>query len=149
MPYIYVSAVMNAPIAATWAILRDFNGLPHYNSRLFGESYIEGGLPADQIGCVRNFKGTDGTSFVREKLLTLSDRDYTCCYCILEATLPVRSYVSEMRLRPITETNQTFGEWWATYDVDAENEAMTIRAVTDTFRFAFEGAGALADPRRS
>lgn len=144
MPYIYVSAVMDAPIAATWAVLRDFNGLPRYNSRLFSESYIEDGWPADQIGCIRNFKGTDGRSFVREKLLTLSDRDYACCYCIIEATLPVRNYVSEMRLRPVTETGATFGEWWATYDVDHENEAMTIEAVTNTFRFAFEGAEALA-----
>lgn len=144
MHRVYVSAVMDAPIAATWKVLRDFNGLPNYNSRLFSESYIEGGLPGDQIGCVRNFKSTDGQSFVREKLLTLSDRDYTCCYCILEATLPVRNYVSEMRLKPVTETEQTFGEWWATFEVDPENEAMAIRAVTDTFRFAFEGAAALA-----
>ena len=144
MPYIYVSAVMDAPIAAAWAVLRDFNGLPRYNSRLFSESFIEDGLPADQIGCIRNFKSTDGVSSVREPLLTLSDREHTCCYCILDATLPVRNYVSEMRLKPVTETNATFGEWWATYDVDPENEAMTIQAVTDTFRFAFEGAAALA-----
>lgn len=140
MNRVYVSAVMDAPIADTWAILRDFNGLPNYNSRLFSTSHIEGGLAPDQVGCVRNFRTKDGTGLIREKLLTLSDRDYTCCYCILEATLPVRDYVSQMQLWPVTETNQTFGEWWATFEVDPENEAEVVRAVTDTFRFAFEGA---------
>ena len=144
MQRVYVSAVMDAPIAATWAILRDFNGLPHYNSRLFSTSHIEGGLAADQVGCVRNFRTKDGSGMIREKLLTLSDREYTCCYCILEATLPVRDYVAEMRLRPVTEGNQTFGEWWATFEVDPADEAAVVETVTNTFRFAFEGAAALA-----
>ncbi len=144
MNRVYVSAVIDAPLAATWAVLRDFNGLPKYNNRLFSTSHIEDGLPADQVGCVRNFRTKDGTGLIREKLLTLSDREHSCCYCILEATLPVRDYVSEMRLRLITETGGTFGEWWATFDVDPEHEAEVVRAVTDTFRFAFQGAEALA-----
>src|SRR5918994_323112 len=147
MPRVYVSAVMDAPIAATWAILRDFNGLPKYNGRLFSTSHIEGGLPADQVGCVRNFRTKDGSGLIREKLLTLSDREYICCYCIIEATLPVRDYVAEMRLRPATESNQTFGEWWATFEVDPADEAAVVETVTNTFRFAFEGAAALASKR--
>jgi hypothetical protein len=147
MPYVYVSAVMDAPIARIWGILRDFNGLPNYH-RFFKDSFIEDGLPADQIGCIRNFKTKDGASFVREKLLTLSDREHTCCYCIVEATLPVRDYVSEMRLKPVTETNQTFGEWWATFEIDPENEAQVVRTVTDTFRFAFQGAQSRATSQR-
>src|SRR5918994_619330 len=99
--------------------------------------------------CVSAFRTKDGKGFIREKLLTLSDREHVCCYCILEATLPVRDYVSEMRLKPVTETNQTFGEWWATFEVDPKDEAEVMRAVTDTFRFAFEGAAALAASRRS
>jgi hypothetical protein len=148
MQRVYVSAVMNAPIAATWAILRDFNGLPNYNNRLFSTSHIENGLAADQVGCVRNFRTKDGTGLIREKLLTLSDREYTCCYCILEATLPVQDYVAEMRLWPVTEGNQTFGEWWATFAVAPEEEAAVVQTVSNTFRFAFEGAAALAAAKR-
>ena len=98
---------------------------------------------------MRNFRTKDGSGLIREKLLTLSDREYTCCYCILEATLPVTDYVAEMRLRPVTETDQTFGEWWATFEVAPENEADVMRTVTDTFRFAFEGAAALAASKRA
>jgi hypothetical protein len=149
MNRVYVSTVMDAPIATTWAILRDFDGLPNYNSRLFSTSHIEGGLPADQVGCVRNFRTKDGAGFIREKLLTLSDREYVCCYSILEATLPVRDYLAEMRLKPVTEGDRTFGEWWATFEVDPKDEAEVMRAVTDTFRFAFEGAEALARAGRA
>ena len=148
MQRVYVSAVMDAPIADVWPVLRDFNGLPHYNSRLFSTSHIEDGLAADQVGCIRNFRTKDGTGLIREQLLTLSDREYTCCYRILEATLPVQNYVAEMRLKPVTETNQTFGEWWATFEVAPKDEEAVLRTVTDTFRFAFEGAGALAARKR-
>ena len=54
-----------------------------------------------------------------------------------------------MRLRPITETDQSFGEWWADFEVASENEAEVMRVVTDTFRFAFEGAAALAASKRA
>jgi hypothetical protein len=145
---VYVSAVMEAPLAATWAVLRDFNALPAYNARLFSETHIEDGLPSDQVGCIRNFRTKDGQGHIREKLLTLSDREYVCCYEILEATLPVRDYVAEMRLWRVTEGDKTFGEWWATFEVDPENEAEVMRAVTDTFRFAFEGAEELARAAR-
>lgn len=141
---IYVSAVMDAPLAAVWAVLRDFDGLPSYNPRLFSTSHIEDGLPADRIGCVRNFRTLDGTGLIRERLLTLSDRDHVCAYEILDATLPVRGYVAEMRLLPVTEGDRTFGEWWATFEVDEADEPAVMRAVTDTFRFAFEGAERLA-----
>ncbi len=38
MKRIFVSAVMDAPIAATWKVLRDFNGLPDYNATFFSRN---------------------------------------------------------------------------------------------------------------
>lgn len=142
MARVYISAVMDAPVEKVWGVLRDFNGLPDYHE-FFARSEIEDGLPADQIGCVRNFHAHDG-GHIREKLLTLSDRDYTCCYCILEATLPVENYVAEMRLKPITEGGKTFGEWWAEYDVADSDASEVHQKVSDTFRLAFKGAEAIA-----
>ncbi|GGK20914.1 SRPBCC family protein [Salinarimonas ramus] len=138
MAKVYVSAVIDAPIEEAWAVLRDFNALPRYH-RFFARSEIEDGLPSDRIGCVRNFHTHDG-GHIRERLLTLSDREHRCCYEIIEATLPVRNYVAEMTLKPITESGRTFGEWWAEYDVAEADAAEVHRTVTDTFRFAFEGA---------
>ncbi len=147
MARVYVSAVMDVPINEAWGVLRDFNALPVYH-RFFAKSEIEGGKPSDQIGCVRSFYNHEG-GHIREELLTLSDREYTCCYRILSVTsLAVRNYVAEMRLKPITEGNETFGEWWAEYDV-ADNEAASVhQVVSDTFRFAFEGAEKVAKEKR-
>jgi hypothetical protein len=146
MARVYVSAVMDIPIAEAWGVLRDFNALPVYHP-FFSKSEIEGGKPSDQIGCVRNFYTHEG-GHIREELLTLSDREYTCCYKILEATLPVQNYVAEMRLKPVTEGNKTFGEWWAEYDVADKDAKDVFQTVSDTFRFAFEGAVKVANRKR-
>jgi hypothetical protein len=146
MARVYVSAVMDIPIAEAWGVLRDFNALPVYHP-FFSKSEIEGGRPSDQIGCVRDFHTHDGGR-IREELLTLSDREYTCCYRILEATLPVQNYVAEMRLKPVTEGNKTFGEWWAEYEVADKDAASVLQTVSDTFRFAFEGAVRVANQKR-
>lgn len=146
MARVYISAVMDIPLAEAWAVLRDFNALPVYHP-FFAKSEIEGGLPSDQIGCVRNFFTHEG-GHIREELLTLSDREHTCCYRILEATLPVQNYVAEMRLKTITEGNKTFGEWWAEYDVAPGDAESVHQTVSDTFRFAFEGAVKVARQKK-
>jgi len=146
MARVYISAVMDVPLGEAWSVLRDFNALPVYHP-FFSKSEIEGGKPSDQIGCVRNFHTHEG-GHIREELLTLSDREHVCCYRILEATLPVQNYVSEMRLKTITEGDKTFGEWWAEYDVADEDAVSVHQIVSDTFRFAFEGAAKVARQKR-
>ena len=65
MVRVYVSTVLDAPPDAVWARLRDFNGLPQWTP-FVAESRIEEGLPADRIGCVRNFRLRDG-GVIRER----------------------------------------------------------------------------------
>ncbi len=146
MARVYNSAVMDISLGEAWAVLRDFNALPIYHP-FFSKSEIEGGKPSDQIGCVRNFYTHEG-GHIREELLTLSDREHTCCYRILEATLPVQNYVAEMRLKTITEGNKTFGEWWAEYDVADKDAESVHQIVSDTFRLAFEGAVKVARTKK-
>lgn len=137
MVRIYVSDVINAPIDRVWPIIRDFNGLPNYHP-LFTDSEIEGGKPADAVGCVRSFHAADG-GHLREELLSLSDRDHTCVYRILEAPLPVTGYVAGFGLRTITEDDRTFVEWWAEFEMaSGGDEANTVDLVANkTFRQAF------------
>ena len=146
MARVYISAVMDIPLGEAWAVLRDFNALPVYHP-FFSKSEIEGGKPSDQIGCVRNFYTHEG-GHIREELLTLSDREHVCCYRIIEATLPVQNYVAEMRLKPITVGNKTFGEWWAEYDVADKDAESVHQIVSDTFRLAFEGAVKVARSKK-
>ena len=62
MPHVYTSTVIDAPVAAVWAVIRDFNALPAWTP-FVAESRIEANAPADQIGCVRAFRLMDGRSF--------------------------------------------------------------------------------------
>jgi uncharacterized protein YndB with AHSA1/START domain len=115
---VYTSSVIDAPAAAVWQVIRDFNGLPNWHPAI-ADSRIEQGLPADQVGCVRNFRTRDGGT-IREQLLALSDYDYQCTYSILESPMGVQNYVATLKLTPITDGDRTFAEWSAEFDC-AEN----------------------------
>jgi len=114
------SAVIDAPIARVWELLRDFNSHWAWHPAV-GESQIENGEPADQVGCVRNFFLKDG-NHIREQLLALSDRDYVSTYCILDATLPMQRYVASVRLKRVTDGDRTFWHWRSTFDVPRGRE---------------------------
>src|SRR5258708_7525141 len=101
MARVYVSTVVNARGDRVWARVRDFNGLPNWHPAI-AESRIEGGEPADKIGCVRDFTLRNGDR-IREKLLGLSDFDMFCTYSILESPMGVQNYVATLRLTPVTD----------------------------------------------
>jgi NADPH:quinone reductase-like Zn-dependent oxidoreductase len=114
------SAVIDAPIGRVWEVLRDFNSHSAWHPAV-GESEIESGEPADQVGCVRNFFLKDG-NHIREQLLALSDRDYVSTYCILDATLPMKNYVATVQLKRVTDGERTFWHWQSTFDVPKGRE---------------------------
>ncbi|HEX5738144.1 MAG TPA: SRPBCC family protein [Hydrogenophaga sp.] len=147
MARVYVSMVMNASIDEAWAYLRDFGALGKYHP-FFENSFIEDGKPSDQIGCVRRFSVRDGGGYLREQLLALSDDEHRCRYKILHIDAPWTHYVAEMRLLPVTEGNRCFGEWWAEWDVPADEEAEAKERVAGTFRAFFECVNAHHDPRQ-
>ena len=117
---VYTSSVIDAPADAVWAHIRDFNGLPQWTP-FVAESRIEGGLPADKVGCVRNFRLKDGGR-IREQLLSLSDYDFQCTYSILESPMGVDNYIATLKLTPVTDGNRTFGEWSAEFDTQPGQE---------------------------
>lgn len=117
---VYTSSVIDAPADAVWLRIRDFNGLPGWHP-LIADSRIEQNLPADRIGCVRNFRTRDGGT-IRERLLTLSDYEYECTYAILESPMGVENYIATLKLTPITDGNRTFAEWSAEFDCAAARE---------------------------
>ncbi|MCI2420424.1 SRPBCC family protein [Saccharopolyspora sp. K220] len=116
----YASGVIAASVEQVWQAVRDFNGLPTWHPAIEA-SEIEGGGPADAVGCVRHLTLTDGGA-VRERLMALDDIDHSYTYEFVTSPFPVRSYRSTIRVAPITDTGHSFVEWFSHYDADAADE---------------------------
>ena len=114
MVRIYVSSVIDAGADTVWSRIRDFNGLPLWHPGI-ADSRIENNEPADRVGCIRHFHTRDG-GMIRERLLGLSDYDYTQSYEILESPMGVEHYVATLKLTPITDGNRSFAEWSAEFE---------------------------------
>lgn len=137
MVKVYTSSVIDAPAERVWSIVRDFNGLPDWTP-FCAESRIEGGLPSDRIGCIRNFRLKDG-GVLREKLLMLSDYDYQCSYSILESPLGVTDYIATLKLSPITDGDRCFAEWSAEFNCAAGREGELAALIGQgVFQSAFD-----------
>ncbi|GAB2472093.1 SRPBCC family protein [Jatrophihabitans fulvus] len=108
-----------APIDRVWAVVRDFDRLPAWHPAI-GTSTLESGSDG-QCGSVRRLTLGDG-GVVTERLVSLDDDEHRLVYTIIECPFAVRRYVSTMHLSPITETGETFMEWFAEYDGDAADE---------------------------
>ena len=115
MSEVYVSRVIEAPIERVWAIIRDFNSLPHWLPTA-ASSTIEGDEPADRIGVVRRVLLRNG-GVMRERLIGLDDLAHCCSYRIIESELPVDNFLATLSLLRVSLTNQTFVQWQAWFDV--------------------------------
>ncbi|MFQ5973965.1 MAG: SRPBCC family protein [Alphaproteobacteria bacterium] len=120
MAKVYASGIIDLPVDKVWAYARDFNSHHEWHP-LIAESYIEDGKPSDQVGCVRNFKLTDGGQ-LRETLLSLSDLDRSFTYDIIVSPMPIRNYIATFSCTPVSEGDKTFVEWQAEFDVAPEDE---------------------------
>ena len=115
------STIIDAPIERVWAVLRDFNGLPQWHP-LIVDSRIENNLASDRVGCIRHFHTRDG-GMIREKLLALSDYEFSCTYEILESPMGVEHYIATLKLTPITDGARCFADWSAEFECAAGREA--------------------------
>ena len=114
MVQVYASSVIDASADNVWARIRDFNGLPLWHPGI-ADSRIENAEPSDRVGCIRHFHLRDG-GMIREKLLALSDYDYSCSYEILESPMGVTNYVATLKLTPVTDGARCFAEWSAEFE---------------------------------
>ena len=124
----YASIILKAPVETVWSLVRDFNALPKWAPAI-AKSKIEGGLDADVVGCVRSFHTHDG-GHIRERLLMLDDARRCFTYNFETPAFPVKNYIATLRLYPVTHTDQTFGEWEATFDEAPEDEGKYARHIS-------------------
>lgn len=127
MAKVFVSTIIDAPVGRVWAVIRDFNALPAWTP-FAAESRIEQGAKADEVGCIRNFRLKNGGR-IRERLLALSDYDFSIVYAILESPMAVESYVATLRLFPVTDGDRSYAEWSAEFDCPPEREASLVAEI--------------------
>ena len=137
MTKVYVSSVLPVTVEKAWAKIRDYNGLPAWHP-MVAASRIEGGRSGGEVGVVRNFTLKGDGAVVREQLLALSDAEFAVTYNILEAPMPIRNYVSTLRLRRITDGGATFAEWSSEFDVASGPESDMVTLVTEVYQSGFD-----------
>jgi hypothetical protein len=125
----YASTIVPADVETVWSFARDFDNLPHWHPAIQTSEILDG-KAADAVGCVRRLTLTDG-GVVVERLLHLDDQARSYSYNFVESGFPVRSYVSTIRFTPVTDSGQTFVEWWADFDADADVEAELVTTFGD------------------
>jgi len=107
--------------------VRDFNGLPNWHPAI-AESRIEGGEPADKIGCVRDFTLPQWRPHSRKAARPLGLRHVLH---LLDSRIAdgVENYVATLRLTPVTDGEKTFLEWSAEFDCAPERETELINTI--------------------
>jgi len=121
MPKVFVSTVINAPIERVWRVVSDFNGLPAWMPGMT-DSVIEAGKGERDIGAVRALTMAGTKDKLRERLEELVPADCLITYSVLEGPLPVKNIRTSLRLRPITDTYGTLGEWSTQFDTEPGKE---------------------------
>ena len=124
---IYVSSVIDASADNVWQRIRDFNALPQWHPAI-ADSRIENNEPSDRVGCIRHFHTREG-GMIRERLLALSDYDFSCSYEILESPMGVADYVATLKLTPVTDGVRCFAEWSAEFDCAEGREAELTQTI--------------------
>jgi hypothetical protein len=136
----YYSTVFEQSADQVWSVLRDFG---NYTVWVDGvdEAYVEEGKPGDAVGAVRFVR--IGDTRIRQRLRAHSDVERCYTYELCQPyRVPVRNGLATIRVTPVTDTGQSFIEWWVTFDcAEAECDHWTEFFVTSF-------AGWLASLRR-
>jgi uncharacterized protein YndB with AHSA1/START domain len=136
MASVYRSSVVDAPVAAVWDYIRDFNGLPKWFPGVT-DSRMEGNIPGDHPGCIRNFGLPDG-SRMREEMLEFSDQHHSCAYRMVEGAVPMSRYQARVRLAPVTDGDRTFAEMTGDFDCASGQENEVAAFLGNIYQGAFD-----------
>ena len=118
MPRPYASSVIPAPVDDVWTVVRDYNGLGQWHPAI-ADSALDSGTA--EVGAVR-----------RLTLGATGEWWSSGCWPSTTSTgaTPTRSWRALSRCAatsppsaPITDSGQTFAEWWAEYDAEGADES--------------------------
>lgn len=126
-----VTAVLSIDVGLAWERLGDFGGWHAWNPRITSTE-LTGGSGRGPVGAVRHLVLSDGGT-VAERLERYDDADRSLGYSFVgDVPFPVRDYLGQARLRPVT-AGGTFVEWWGTFDADAADEPVLRTAFSGLY----------------
>jgi hypothetical protein len=102
-------------------VLKKFGEIQEWHPSIV-ESSIEDNQPDGLVGCIRKLTLADG-GVVRERLLSIDDRNTTLSYRFEESPLPLDNYVATVKLVSLTGQSKTFINWSARFDLQDLNTA--------------------------
>lgn len=140
MAQAHASAIIEAPVEAVWAAIRDFGALAAWHPAI-ARSEIERGLDADVVGCIRVLTLKDG-GMARERLMMLDDSRYDFTYNFETPAFPIENYAATLELIPVTSGDRTFARWDASFDERPEDAGHYASLISDAVFAA--GLAALA-----
>lgn len=115
------SAVINAPVAEVWAILRNFHDLS-WTSAVESLEPV-GDVRSDQVGAKRLLNGA-----IHETLRALNDLEHTFQYQITDGPSPIskddlKFYYGTVSVLPVTDQNTSYVSWITRFE--AKDDAVT------------------------
>ncbi|HEY7485132.1 MAG TPA: SRPBCC family protein [Streptosporangiaceae bacterium] len=121
MPKSYASTIVNASADTVWSYVRDFANLHEWLPSI--ETCKIVGDAEAKVGAVRELTAQGGEAVFHERLTLLDDEARRYTYEFIDSPLPVWEYRSEMRVAPVTDSGQTFIEWWGDFEADEKDDA--------------------------
>ncbi|MGH6954071.1 MAG: SRPBCC family protein [Alphaproteobacteria bacterium] len=114
-----VSGRIGAPAACVWAVIGDFNGLAKWVPGIRASSQDGSG-----VGAVRHLDiSARGGQWVTERLESFDSGAYSLSYCIVDGSLPLKNYLSTMRLADGADGRSCTLDWRARFEAkDATDE---------------------------
>ncbi|MFP8954591.1 SRPBCC family protein (plasmid) [Natrialbaceae archaeon A-arb3/5] len=135
-PRVVVSRVIPGSVDDVWEEIRDFGSFDEWHPAI-ENCTIDDGKAGDQTGAVRDFDAPGKT--VREELVAHSDTEHSYQYTILAGAGNKTNYLSELRLVPITESDQTLAVWEGYFDVDDGDLEGAKENLTKVFSGGLDG----------
>ena len=115
MASVEYSAVLETNADAAWQVLKQFGDIAKWHPAI-AQSKIEGDKPDSFEGAIRRLDLADG-AVLRERLLTINDRQMALAYAFEESPLPLDNYQAEVNVNEVIGTQQCVVKWKATFDV--------------------------------
>ncbi|MFH5824657.1 SRPBCC family protein [Georgenia sp. AZ-5] len=135
MSRVYVSAILDHPVDAVWDVVGDFHGLPRWVERI-QDSIVEGDSGRGAVGSIRRVVIGPERRTMGERLLSYDAQRRRYSYEVSDGPMPYRmtSYRGTVRVAPVTETAQTFLEWYGDYGCAAEDVEFVEQTMSAIFR---------------